>query len=329
MKETKYLSKEYTNCLRGIFSVLVVIHHLYQYSGLFRETYIGIILQLLGFISVAMFFFFSGYGLMFSANKNNYINHFFSKRFLPLYCFYVFLIILYCIWTLLLEKSISPSLIIQSFFWGGTIVTNGWYLQATFFMYLLYLLVFKIFKSSNIQIITFSVGIFAYCVLCWSLNLGINWYQTIPCVVLGMIYYSQKKCIDALLKKYSWPIFIIFSILFAICFVLSAVSRIKVLYDVLYSMLFVCAMISFSYILCGTPLIENKFTKLCGEYSLEIYVTHGLFLRLIKLEYLKNVYVYIFVVIIGTIVSSIIMKKVYTKIVLFFKEKDSSKQYCS
>lgn len=320
MKEQKYMSKEYTNCLRGIFAILVVVHHLYQYSGLFRGTYIGVILQLFGFLSVAMFFFLSGFGLMFSANKKNYIHQFFRKRFLPLYCFYVFLIILYSLWTLFLEKEISLYSIIQSFFFGDTIVTNGWYMQATFIMYLLYLLVFKIFKLAKTQILFFSIGILAYCVVCRLLDLGINWYQTIPCMVLGMIYCNNKNHIDVVLQRYAWRIFGLFSILFAVSFLLSVVTKIMVLFDVLYSLFFVCAMISLAYIFCNTSLIENKFTKLCGEYSLEIYVTHGLFLRLIKLKYIENIPLYIITVIIGTILMSLIIKKIHTKIMSFFKQ---------
>ena len=320
------MSKEYTNCLRGIFALLVVIHHLYQYSGLLRGTYIGVIFQLLGFISVAMFFFFSGYGLMLSNSKKDYINHFFSKRFLPLYCFYVFLIILYSLWTLLFEKSVSPILVLQSFFFGRTIVTNGWYLQTTFVAYLLYLLVFKYCKSPKMKILFFSVGIFVYCVICILFGLGINWYQTIPCIVLGMVYFLKKIYIDKLLKKYAWLVFILFGIVFAISFVLSAISGIKVIFDVLYSLFFVCAMVALSYILCNTSLIENNFTKLCGKYSLFIYVSHGLFLRLIKLEHIKNVYVYIFIVLVGTIISSVILKIVYTKIVLLLQRIQLSKK---
>lgn len=320
MKETKYMSKEYTNCLRGIFSILVVIHHLYQYSGLFRGMYIGVFLQLLGFISVAMFFFFSGYGLMFSSQRKNYIDGFFIKRFLPLYCFYVFLIVLYSIWTLLIEQEFSFTLFVQSFFFGKTIVTNGWYMQTTFVVYLLYWFVFRLFKSYKTRLLLFSIGIFVYCLICHLIGMGINWYQTVPCMVLGMIYYCKKDYIDVQLKKHAWVIFILCSILFAACYILSVISDIAVIFDVLYSLFFVCSMISLSYILANTSLIHNRFNAFCGNYSLEIYVTHGLFLRLIKLKYIEQIPIYIIVVIIGTILMSIIMKRIYIIIVSLLKK---------
>ena len=140
------MSKEYTKCMRGILTILVVLHHLYQYSGLVSNRYIGLILQTTGFLCVAMFFFYSGYGLLLSSRSEKYIDTFLRKRFIPLYSFYVVLIILYTLWTLLLEKYVSLSAVLQSFFIGGTIVTNGWYLQATFFAYLLFYFCFKYFK---------------------------------------------------------------------------------------------------------------------------------------------------------------------------------------
>ncbi len=313
------MSKEYTNSLRGIFAILVVLHHVYQYSGLRGGMYIGGVLQLIGFLSVAMFFFFSGYGLMFSAGKKNYIDKFLHKRFLPLYCFYVFLIILYTVWTMLLEKDVTVQRVVQSFFFGGTIVGNGWYLQATFVIYLLYFAVFKLFKSSKTQILSFAIGILIYCICCYLLDFAINWYQTIPCVVLGMVYCYKKDSIDILLKKYAWIIFILCSVLFAVCFILTVVSDIKIIFDVLYSLFFVCATITISYILSDTPIIANKFTELCGNYSLEIYISHGLFLKLVKLGYIQSIPLYILVVIVGTILVSVIMKKIYTKIVSLFK----------
>ena len=57
-------------------------------------------------------------------------------------------------------------------------------------------------------------------------------------------------------------------------------------------------------------LAENK----------KIYVTHGLFLRLIKLKYIEQIHIYIIVVIIGTILMSIIMKRIYIIIVSLFKK---------
>lgn len=316
MKENNYMSKEYTNCLRGIFAILVVFHHLHQYTELLSGEYIGTILQTLGFLCVAMFFFFSGYGLMFSSDKENYINSFLKKRFVPLYLFYVILIILYGLWTLLLEKQLSFQRVVRSFLFGGTIVTNGWYMQATFIAYLLFYFCFKIFKKKQIKIASFGIAIIVYSVFCILFNLNIFWYQTIPCMLLGMVFCYKKNTIDVLLKRHSWLILILNAILFSGCFLLSILSNIDVIFNVLYTLFFVCFAITLSYILYNTPIIKNKFFELCGRYSLEIYVSHGFFLRLIKLKYIENKFLYIAVVIVGTVLVSIVMKIIYKQTTL-------------
>lgn len=319
MKENKYLSKEYTNSLKGICAILVVIHHIYQYIGLSSNYLIIIVLQLIGFLSVAIFFFLSGYGLMYSSNKKDYIKNFFIKKILPFYLFCILLINLYCFVTLLLEKEYSPQKLIQSFFFGSTIITNGWYLQAILVIYILYFIIFKLIKSDKKRILAFGICIAIYCLICHFIGLGINWYQTIPCVVLGMIVCKNKDRLDKCLNKNSWLIFIFSTVLFILSYAISAVTNIAVFFNMLYSLFFVFAMVAFSYIICNTKLISNRLTSLCGDYSLEIYVSHGFFLKLYKLKYITNPVVFIFIVIIGTVVVSFILKKVYKKIYNLFK----------
>ena len=319
MKEDNYLSKEYTNCVRGICAIIIVVHHLYQYTGLFAGTHIGNLLQLSGALAVSVFFFYSGYGLMLSSAKQNYIQSFFRSRFLPLYCFYVILVILYSFWTLWIEHKISLDLFLQSFFFGNTLVTNGWYLQATFVLYLIYLFSFSTFNATKTRILVITVAVFLYCILCRHMNLGIWWYQTIPCAVLGMIYCNRKPQIDILLKKYVWIIFIV-SCVSAVFFKIAFESFNAPVFIVIFFLFFVCAVITFSHILCGTPIINNSFFALCGNYSLEIYVSHGFFLRLIRLNIINNKFTYILTVIIGTIILSTFFKKVYQRCSLTLKK---------
>ena len=125
----------------------------------------------------------------------------------------------------------------------------------------------------------------------------------------------KKEKIDALLLRYSWIFFLLSSALFVLFVILSNISPI---FHVVYSLFFACTIIFLSYILCDTPVINNSFFALCGKYSLEIYVTHGFFLKLIKLDSISNILIYVVAVIVATMVASIILKKIYTLIVSFF-----------
>ena len=85
--DRKYLSLETTNCLKGIFAIIVVIHHLYQRTDIINNSVLGVLFQSLGCLSVSIFFFLSGYGIAASIQRkgNSYLASFASKRILPLY----------------------------------------------------------------------------------------------------------------------------------------------------------------------------------------------------------------------------------------------------
>ncbi len=318
MNENNYMSKEYTNCVRGIFAILVVVHHIYQKSGFLFGTFMETILRALGYLCVAMFFFYSGYGLMLSSRKENYLNSFFKKRFAPLYIFYVIVVILYTLWTLLVDGVIPFKRVGQSFLFGGTIITNGWYMQTTFVSYILYFFCFKIFKSPQAKIGAFGITIIAYCAICALCGLENYWFQTIPCMVLGMVFCYKKGAIDEILKNHKWLILILSAVLYVGCFALSALTNGFILFNVLYTLIFVCFAVTLSYILRNTSIIYNKFFGVCGNYSLEIYLAHGFFIRLIK--YMPNIFLYIAVVFGGTFVVSILMKLIYKQILRLCKK---------
>lgn len=324
MKENKYMSKEYTGCLRGIFALCVVIHHLYQYTGLLSGTPVGTVLQLSGYFSVAMFFFLSGYGLVASAGKENYINNFFRRRFLPLYCFYILLILLSSLWTWLLKGQVPLRLLVQSFFFGGTVVVNGWYLQTTFLAYLLFFFSFKVFQDQKFQILSFGILIFLYCSLCCLLEVAVFWYQTVPCMVFGMVYCRHKSRMDRLLKAFGWVVLAVSLVAFAASVLLTKYTTVDTISGILYSLFFVCVMVSLSYILANTSVLCNRFFALCGKYSLEIYVSHGFLLGLHQLKWMENKALYIAAVLAGTVLLSVLMKILYRKMTALFVKKTGS-----
>ena len=176
--------------MKGIFAIFVLWHHLYQYSGLLHDTYLGVIFQAMGYLSVGMFFFFTGYGLMFSTkNKKNYMKNFLSKRFLPLYVFYVVLIVLYALYDKLIGNSLTATTsLVKSLLFGGTIVPFGWYLQVTFLLYLLFYFIYKFFKSTTAQVLILTLCLILYSVISHFCGLATTWYESVFCVVLGMIF---------------------------------------------------------------------------------------------------------------------------------------------
>ncbi len=318
MEQMKYLSKESTKCMKGIFAIFVLVHHLYQYSGFFRGTYLGEIFQAMGYLSVGMFFFFTGYGLMFSTrNKKNYMNDFLSKRFLPLYAFYVVLIFLFTLYGILLGNGFSITLFVKSFLFGETIVPLGWYFQVAFLVYLLFYFIYRLFKDSKTQVFILTVCLILYCIISNYCGLVTTRYESVFCVVLGMIFLLEKERIDDIFNKKALLIMLCSGLLFSICLIGSYIFPLRIMFKIASTLLFAIATISLAFLLQNTSIVCNKLTAILGVYSLEIYVSQGFMLVLRKAAnfHIDNPYIFVLCTILGTFAISYVMKIIYDQVV--------------
>ena len=320
-----YLSKEKSTALKGIFAIFVLIHHLYQYSGLFRQTSLGTLLQAMGTFSVAVFFFLSGYGLMASYKRDGrkYINEFVYKRILSFYCILLFVAVLYFILSLCLGESFGWRIIWKTF--TGEIIVNGWYLQAQLVFYILFWLVFlALKKQSNAQkLIIMLIVQVAYMILVYPF-LGATWVQSALVFVLGMIWCEYKEKIVRLFntaKKWIITSGIVFS-LFCIFFLIDFYISMTVISLFARIISIICFVIFVNLLIVKIP-ITNIVTKFLGEISLEIYVFQGVFLLLFRsdLIFIQNPYLYVVVVIAGTMGFALLMHPVIKRIFKIFKDK--------
>lgn len=323
--ENKYLSPDNTSCLKGVFAVFVLIHHLYQYSGLFHNSLLGMILQALGYLSVGMFFFYTGYGMMCSKNKEGYGKTIGKKRILPLYIFYVFLILLYSLWQMVLQYPLTPSRFFQSFFFGNTIVPLGWYLQVTFVVYLILWAVFSSVKSDKQCLLITGIALLLYCIVCCLIGLSSTWYESIFCVLLGMTWAVYKDSIDRNIARKKWMAFIITGFIFVVFLAGAKVSPVLQTEVKIISAVAFAVFVTVATIVLPRVLYNNPVTKILGKYSLEIYVCQGFFLLLRKegRVYIDNPYVFIGIVIIGTAILAVLMKPMFTKIIKVVKNKET------
>ena len=312
-KSEKYLSKSSTQCLKGIFTVGVLLHHLYQYSGV---NVLNINFQSWGYLSVAMFFFIMGYGLMISAQKQDYVKLFVKRRIIPLYLFYIVLIGIYWGWKMLLNIEIPVTEIVQSFLFGKTIVPLGWYLQTTFVIYIVYWIVFKNVQKKYMCILCMGGALVVYSVACIGLGLPSTWYQGVFCVLIGMIWADNKERLDTLLEKESIFIIAVMLILFKVTYGNITSEKWGTICLVCSAILFCICCVVGTYILANTRIIENRVTIWLGEYSLEIYVSQGILLLLRQNDkvYIENPYLFIGITIVGTMIIAKFMKPVYRRI---------------
>lgn len=164
---------------------MVVISHLV------KDYNLGIFNQLFDFgtYSVALFFFLSGYGLMYSLqNKENYLNNFLKKRIPKVAIPYLISTIVWII----ISSIIYPQkeLFLLKIFSYYPILPYGWYFVILIYLYFIFYISYKYCKNITPTILC----IFTYYVYCYTINAGEWVYTTTPCFIAGILYanYSSK-----------------------------------------------------------------------------------------------------------------------------------------
>lgn len=310
-RQTDYLSKENTTCLKGLFAVCVLAHHLYQHSGIFREgwlRYVGVCFQALGFISVAIFFFLSGYGLLASYGKKpQSIQSFVKNKILPFYIINVLLVVIYSLFRVLIGQSVSLDYIVKSLTFGGTMIANGWYVQVQLLYYIMFYLVFRNRKTKS----WLPLMLFLHCVYvvaCIAFGLSSLYYERTLIFVFGMIWAEKRIIIDEWAEKGGYILWGTMCVLFVGSYVLSCITL-----PVLFRGLSYFFLIPTVMLLIRKINIRNAITKFFGSISLEIYVLQGVFLTLFhsNIVTIENPYLYIAVVSATTILSAFLIRPLF------------------
>lgn len=141
MNNKSYLEKGNTDCFKGLCAAMVVLCHLCSRTGIGEGNGLGPIFSALGYLGVSGFMFMSGFGLTVSLmmKGGGYLSAFLKKRVLPIYALMALLsVIYYVLKTLLSEDAPKLGELIQSFIFGDTVISFGWYFQSIILIYLLY-----------------------------------------------------------------------------------------------------------------------------------------------------------------------------------------------
>ena len=302
-----YLSKDRTDCLRGIFALFVVMHHLYQNTGLFSEnTVLSMIFSLMGYLSVSVFFFLSGYGLMsgYERKGREYAKRMFVHRIIPFYIVSVFFSYLDMAGTL-------------SFSWKRFLLTPIafgnfgylWYLEVQLFVYILFAVVYSWKITDELKNMIFFFGLLFMVIGFSILGLGGWWYNSIVCVFLGMIWKKEQTEIDGfIVNKVGYGLVLPASFILFCGLILSRffyTGGISILVEYMDAIFFVLLVIMLIIII---PF-ENKLTRFLGSISLEIYALQRIFIWAFHTSFLNisNPWLYCVVVYGATIVAAAIV----------------------
>lgn len=316
-----YLSKEDTLMLKGIFSIVIILHHLSQRFEPLPRLYSKF--EFAGPWAVMFFFFISAYGVMSSwINKKDYDKGFLINRYKKIIPIYLIATLIYWLVNILLDVHYSLKDIFHlTFVEGSPIVLHSWYIIVILVFYLIFYIQMKVLKRNYIVIIISSLIL---CIL-WIeirkiLNYGPWWSNSILSIPLGMLWAVYKEEIEKMAHKWYLPI-LIFSL---IAFILSWKylfnnSLSNYLFDTgkniyLQSIFFPITVM----LICMKFKFSNKALKYLGTISFESYLFHGLFVNMIFMRTTlpeTNPVLYSLLSIVCAIVLSSIIHFVYSKIV--------------
>lgn len=132
-----YLSMDTTNMIKGIFIILVFIKHATPYvinAGWQPEGIMGDIFYFVnnnvGQWIVAMFLFYSGYGIMESIKRKgkDYVRQIPQKRFLSVLINFDIAVVIFIVVDLLLKKTLTVKQCLLSFTGWESVGNSNWYI---------------------------------------------------------------------------------------------------------------------------------------------------------------------------------------------------------
>lgn len=291
-------SKETFQSLKGYLAVCVLIHHVHQFNGLLADTSLNYPLLLLGHLAVVLFMFMSGFGL-YESYKNKgeeYIKKFPRNRILTFFIMYSFFAIIYTVYEIITGGAVTPLLILQTFTYGNTVISFGWYLQLSLLLYIVFFLVFVIRSPKWIHSLLLLLLAFAFLSVNLFMNRPYNVYVIVISFLFGIIASLHKEKIEDGLKKYSVLVFILSLTAFCIFMIIHTLMvyrmgesmanyiYVRTVFIVITSVADISlalVMTSFSAIAqrYAKWIIINPVSKFLGNYSLEVYALQGIVLR--------------------------------------------------
>lgn len=265
------------------------MHHVYQHTLIGEDiAFIDYFFRSFGYIGVAGFFFFSGYGLTISNLNTNgkYFEGFIKKRFIPIYLINAFLVFLYAVAFLIFGESLDYRQLVQSFFFGGTIVPAGWYLQELMFFYLVYWVTWKINPLKCISMMSMIIAIFPF--IAFFSNMSDHWYLSCCGFAAGILFASKKEIINKCISFTNEYVAMIFSIIAIVLFAYTSCFLFPLRF-IIYTPLkvyIIAPFIPICFALLSSRLeYKNIFFSFIGRFALEVYVMQGLVFLLLWNNY--------------------------------------------
>lgn len=318
-----YLCKDKTLAIKGIFVIFVFYRHCSNYISLtsFLDYPMIILNRILGQSIVALFLFYSGYGIyeQIKVNKGEYVKNFY-KRFLSTYINFFMAVVSFLILDIILNTLDKYSLktILLSFIGWESIGNSNWYMFLTFVLYIFVILSFTLRKDNKSSLLCMTIFTLIYGLVIiifkdqW-------WMNTALCFPLGMIYSYNKEKIEKYMQGNKRYLLVLFALIlpWVILNIIYIIEDNFIIYSIiscLFTLIIVFVTMKFS--------ITNKVLMWLGKMCFWMYILQRIPMIILENTAIVNYsYLYFVLCFVITCLLSIIYMYMSRKINTLFKLK--------
>ena len=254
---------------------------------------------------------------------------------LPIFAVNALLVLMYAALKILLHSEVSVSNFVLSFFYGGDIVENGWYLLCIMLFYEVFYFSAK-YSERHIPEAVLGTTIL-YMALCLLFNMSSWWYISSLAFPCGVLFARYKPSIEAVIIPHYALWMLLSAVSYLGCFALLYMMSVGIMpYDIipgmrlsltsvhglLFSIMTVCALMVIAKYLKRETFVSRH---LCTIY-LEIYVMQGFAFMLLRNKRfsLDNDCLYIVSSIILTLTFAVLIHPVFKKLMTLVKVQNNN-----
>lgn len=270
----KVISKSCSNQLKGIASIMIVIHHYVHLSGIVGGIVAYIISAHFGYISVSLFFLLSAYGLTESESmKNSSFLFFIKRRLLKIYKPFIIINIITIFIYLLIGHMQFTLLSAGKYLIGIKLIDPLlWYIIVSMMLYVFFWISFQ-FKKDIYKVIILTLLCVAYMLVGhFYMKLPGNIYVSVLSFPIGMACSLYAAQIVAVLKSNRFIIYYLLYIVLDISlFFVFHKLGFQILKTIVLSFMLIPTYLFISY----RNILKSKIFMFLGNISYETYLVHN------------------------------------------------------
>ncbi len=307
----EWLSLKQSKMLQGFLAVLIMCHHMAQKTCAPWHDPRVIVHGLdpfvpVGYLFVAVFLFFSGFGLYKSVRtKPDYLKGFLRRRALPVVAAFYLSAWVFLAARLLMGERMSGLQFLWYLIGAQLADPNAWYVIALPFFYLFFYVSFRLFKKDGLAIAMTALLILGYITLGtfidhndWWMR-GEWWYNTAHMFVLGLLFARFEQQLKRVFQRH-WALYTLLAVVGAVLLFQWSEHTLTVLsyyghgpdkvlrrWGCLSTQMLAGAFFTLSVVLLGMKVrLKNRCLAGLGAITMELYLIHGLFVDLFGYDFL-------------------------------------------